>query len=972
MTTVPPSPVPLLPRPPRRADWLGLAGLAALPLLLLAPLPLVAGSAYRSGPGFDAAAELAGSLLALAVGLGLIARYAAFGRRLLLVVGLAFLAAGAEHLAAGVAAFLVLLHAAGNGAAVAAIDPALPALSSGGRMAAAVMLALATLLPARSALARDRLREAALWSAAVVLVALGGAIAATMHPLPDVRLEGALVERPLDLATAVALLAAAGLFAGLAVRRGESFPWWLAASAAFLASGLICLAVSRAPHDAAYDLAHAWKILGYLVPIVGSLLTQVDDVRTARRAERRATRDRDRLDEALAAAEAGLWDWDLQRGRIRIGEPLRRMLAEPPGEDEVDEDWLLDRLHPEDRNDFICAFARSTADPAFLIDVEHRLRAGDGTWCWVHTTARVVGRRRQTVTEDFSMDRAVRMMGQCVEITARRIVRDRERVLARRLEEITECVPGALYRCRMDASGALVFDYFSSGIRDLYGLSPADAVRASDLLFALTHPDDVAEIVESLEVSRVNLTPLAIEYRVIRPDGRELRVSARSTPRRDADGSTVWTGYMEDVTGRYRLEVEAARADTAEAANNAKTIFLAHMSHEIRTPLTGILGYLDVLDAEAEDAGGECHTARRPDHPLARVRANAELLLEVVDDILDASRIERGQLRVEPVETSLPSIVFTGIDLVRFRAEQKDLALVLSWNGPVPRAIRTDPLRLQQILGNLLRNAIKFTEHGRVELRVTHEPDHPSGDAVRFDVIDTGVGIPRDRRKAIFEAFGQADESMSRRHGGSGLGLAISRGLARALGGDVTVISRVGLGSTFTVRVARGEVADRSLVKPGAEPLPGPPSALAARPAPAAARPLEGARILLVEDGPDNQRLISTFLRKAGAEVDVADHGAHGLELVAAAEREGRPHDLVLTDMQMPVMDGYTLAMRLRSRAFARPIVAVTAHAMVGDRERCLDAGCTDYVSKPVRREELLGTCARLLEPPAAADRRAA
>ncbi len=958
----------------RRVAIRGVAGLAILPLLLLAPLPAVADSGYRSGPGFDAAAEIAGSLLALAVGLGLVVRFRAFGGRLLLFAGLAFLVAGAEDLAVGLVALRPLLDGVPPGAATAEAGLA-PALSAGGRVAAALLLAAAPLLAGRPA-AADRGRDAARWSVTAVLVALGGAGLAVALPLPVVRFEGLAVSRPLDLVAAATVLAASALLASLAIRLRDRFLWWLAASASFIAASLACLALSRAPHDAAHDLAHAWRALGYLSPLLGLLLAQVDEVRTARRAEHRATRDRDRLGEALAAAEAGLWDWNLERRRMRIGDPLRRMLAEPPGDDEVEEDWLLDRLHPDDRAEFIAAFARSAAEPEFLVDLEHRLRAGDGTWCWVHTTARVVERRPQAVAGGVPVDRAVRMAGQCVEITARRLVRDRERGLAQRLEEITDCVPGALYRCRMDAGGALTFDYFSPGVRDLYGLAPDDAVRASDLLFAFTHPDDVAGLLERIETSRERLRPFEAEYRVHRPDGRELLILARATPQRDPDGSTVWTGYMEDVTDRRRLEAATTRADTAEAANAAKTAFLAHMSHEIRTPLTGILGYLDMLEAECGGPGGRDRAADRSDHPLARVRANAELLLGVVDDVLDTSRIERGELAVQPQETALPGLVFETVDLVRHRAALKDLALLLTWSGPVPRLVRTDPLRLQQILGNLLRNAIKFTERGRVELRITHEPHHASGDAVRFDVIDTGIGIPRDRRQAIFEPFGQADESMHRRHGGSGLGLAISRGLARALGGDVTVTSRVGLGSTFTVRVARGSVSDPALVRPGEEPLPEPRGARSAPKTPAApaapARPLAGTRVLLVEDGPDNQRLIAALLRKAGAEVDVADHGGDGLEVATAALDAGRPHDLVLTDMQMPVMDGYTLAMRLRGRGFDRPIIAVTAHAMVGDRERCLDAGCVDYVSKPVRREELIGTCVRWLGEADEPGRRAA
>ena len=394
----------------------------------------------------------------------------------------------------------------------------------------------------------------------------------------------------------------------------------------------------------------------------------------------------------------------------------------------------------------------------------------------------------------------------------------------------------------------------------------------------------------------------------------------------------------------------------AEAATRAKSEFLANMSHEIRTPMTAILGFTDILLKELKEP--EALEAAQI------VKRNGEHLLQLINDILDLSKIEAGKMEFEEIRWSPRQVVADVVSLLHVRAHAKGLSLIDEYEGPLPETIVTDPTRLQQVLTNVVGNAIKFTETGGVRI-VTRLTDGDSDEPkLRFDVIDTGMGIPEEQIDKLFEAFSQADGSVTRQYGGTGLGLTISRQLARKLGGDVTVTSEPGKGSTFTVTIATGPLQGVPLVDYAREAVPGSeePNARAAKDE----RELE-CRVLLAEDIPDNQRLIAAVLREAGAEVVIAQDGREALEKALATQRgRGRrysdpeePFDVVLMDMQMPALDGYEATRRLREEGYAGPIIALTAHAMQGDRRKCLDAGCDAYLAKPIRPEKLVETVAR-------------
>jgi signal transduction histidine kinase len=404
---------------------------------------------------------------------------------------------------------------------------------------------------------------------------------------------------------------------------------------------------------------------------------------------------------------------------------------------------------------------------------------------------------------------------------------------------------------------------------------------------------------------------------------------------------------------RAQLALLRAANERAESANRAKSEFLANMSHEIRTPMNALLGYIELMCDPAATADERAKYGET-------IRRSSDHLLTILNDILDISRIEASRLVINSADVSPFGLAKEVLSLMMTQASERDLKLALEVSGAIPEVIETDLVRARQVLLNLVGNAIKFTPSGEVKL-VLRLDEHEEADHryLCFDVIDTGIGIPADKLAQIFEPFNQVDTSNTRRYGGTGLGLTISKRLALLLGGDIEVKSEIAQGSTFTLRLYAGELrraALRSYKPEECQLLPG-----SERPsAPATPGTLTG-RILVIEDVELNQRLIAALLRRAGATVDLAVNGKQGMDIALAAEQRGEPHDLVLMDMQMPVMDGYAAARALRAAGYRRPILALTALAMTTDRERCLEAGCNDYETKPVQRERLIATCQRLI-----------
>ncbi len=456
--------------------------------------------------------------------------------------------------------------------------------------------------------------------------------------------------------------------------------------------------------------------------------------------------------------------------------------------------------------------------------------------------------------------------------------------------------------------------------------------------------------------------------------GERHNIAVEVLPLRNHSGEVAHFAVIaNDITDRKRAEeglqdyartLEMANrcleeySFSAQAATQAKSAFLANMSHEIRTPMTSILGFAEILRTEGD--------LRRA--PPARIEAidavirNGNYLLQLLNDILDLSKIEAGRLEVETFSCSPQQIVSDVEKLMGVRAREKGLPFTVAYRSPLPQQIHTDPTRLCQILINLAGNAVKFTEQGEVRLEVRLLKRAGAEPLMEFSVIDTGIGIPPEKVEKLFEPFTQADSSTSRKFGGTGLGLTISSKLAGLLESEITVDSIPGKGSTFRLTIPTGSLAGVELVEFRSEP-----------PVDVMPKPMEETedvenlslplRILLAEDGIDNQRLVSFLLRKAGAEVTCVENGKEAVQHATEAWRENRPYDVILMDIQMPVLDGYSATQQLREQGYEGPIVALTAHAMREDRLKCLEAGCDAYASKPIRRAELLRLVADIAKP---------
>jgi PAS domain S-box-containing protein len=408
---------------------------------------------------------------------------------------------------------------------------------------------------------------------------------------------------------------------------------------------------------------------------------------------------------------------------------------------------------------------------------------------------------------------------------------------------------------------------------------------------------------------------------------------------------------FNDVTEIERNKIELYQAkDQAESASRAKSEFLANMSHEIRTPMNAILGFTELLQR------GYGKSEQDSLRFLNTIHSSGRHLLELINDILDLSKVEAGQMEMELTACPAHLVVLEVANVLAMRAAEKGVTVDVSARSAIPEIIRTDPGRLRQIVTNLVGNAIKFTERGSVRIELYLEQAKHENDRTRLaiDVIDSGIGIASDKLSSVFEAFVQADTSVTRRFGGTGLGLSISRRFARALGGDIVATSVLGQGSTFAIRIDCGTLEGVPMLAP--EQL-----ATASEIASRGEQILQwvfpaGSRVLVVDDGPENRELLRLVLEECGATVDQAENGLVGMEMALAND-----YGLVLMDMQMPVMDGFMATGRLRERGYAQPIFALTAHAMNGFEQEVIAAGCSGYLTKPIQIDGLLATVAGVL-----------
>jgi PAS domain S-box-containing protein len=529
-------------------------------------------------------------------------------------------------------------------------------------------------------------------------------------------------------------------------------------------------------------------------------------------------------------------------------------------------------------------------------------------------------------------ERPVLMMT-CYDITPMKQAQAQLIVSEQRFRDVSEAVGEFIW----EVDDELRYLYASPRVKDVLGLEPAEVLGRRTFDFV---PEEDREAVRARSQVILNLgMPFRnFEHRVRRADGAMLWVSVSGIPNYDASGRIAgYRGASLDITKHRAYEQELVlQKEAAEAADRAKSNFLAMMSHEIRTPLNSVLGFADlVLDTQLDSVQRDY---------LETIRRSGDALLVLLNDILDFSKIESGRMEVDVRATDLPQCVRDVLELQQLNATAKKIRLVCDIAPDVPRYVLTDGSRLRQILLNLVGNAVKFTNQGEIRVSVSMPPMETGSGRIHIVVSDTGVGINPVQRERLFKPFTQADSSTTRKFGGTGLGLAISKRLARLLGGDLELLDRDAPGAAFRI--------DLPANLPGAqEATPATSTETGPLAATVEARPGERMpRVLVVDDNTLNRRLTTQLLHQIGVETVTAASAEECFEKLAESN-----FDLVLMDVQMPGMDGLdaTLHLRALERWRNQRIVALTADAMVGDRERCLAAGMDDYLTKPLRREEL-------------------
>ncbi len=924
--------------------------------LLGSTYPWLAISAYRASPDLHSALEVTGALIGMIAGIALVACFYALGDRFLLLVGLAFFVNGGEDLVHGLLSARNLFDLDPE-----VLDHSIPATYATGRIMLALLL-LAAPLASQWAGPKSRSRWETLW---VVLVVLALAMALTavafMIPLPALVFPERLIPRPVDLFSALLLAAALFVFLGKFRHDREMLTWWIALSIAVNLVGQGMMSFSRTPRepfDALFIAAHACKVLGYMVPVLGFSLYQTAAITQRRRAQRELRAGQARLRQIIDLVPHFIFAKD-RDGRFLLA---NRTVAEAYG---ITVEELIGKrdsdYHPPDEElDHFLANDRAVIDTGqalfipeeVFVDVRgkrHVLQttkipftaAGSNQPAVLGVAIDVTDLKRAEEELRQAHDQLeIRVQKRTAELAATN--EELKRQIAEREQAERELAHERfLLRTLMDNSPDYIyfkdpqsrFTRIGKALAAYFGLSdPHEAIGKTD---ADIYGAERAEqyLADEREIMKSGRPVLGKEEEQSWPDGRVTWVSTTKVPLRSPEGEVIGTfGISRDITDRKRAELQLQAAKTAaEAASRAKSIFLANMSHEIRTPMNAILGMTElVLDTPL---------APQQRDFLRAVQESGEALLAVINDILDFSKIEAGKLTLDCAPFDLAESLGDTMKSLALRAHAKGLELAYHLSAEVPTAVVGDRARLRQVVVNLVGNAIKFTDAGEVLLEVGVDSSSDHEVVLHFAVSDTGIGIPEDKRAVIFDAFEQADNSTTRRFGGTGLGLAISSRLCEMMGGRIWVESEVGRGSTFhfTARFALAEE-------------------LPAAPTPAQPAVVGGTSVLVVDDNATNRRILEEMLHNWGMLPTVVARARDALQLLREAHQAGRPFRLVLADASMPEMDGFSLTHEIKQdpQLGSTVIMMLSSADRPGDVSRCERLGLASYLLKPVKQSELL------------------
>jgi len=580
-------------------------------------------------------------------------------------------------------------------------------------------------------------------------------------------------------------------------------------------------------------------------------------------------------------------------------------------------------IHPDDIGACVDKWLKSLREGK-PFEHEYRLKRKDGVFRWHLGRALPLKNDQGVVTRWF---------GSNTDIDDQKQLNDQMARAQAEFKKIIETIPNGIWRT--DAHGRA--DYFSQRFGELVGYTEEKDLLGDAWIDKL-HPDDAVNTMEVWKAALTAKTPVKHEFRYKTKNGGYQWFRSEGNPLKNEKGEVIkFYGTWMNIDDIKKQSEELQKAkEAAEAANEAKSSFLANMSHEIRTPLGAILGFSSLLRLDADNVERESY--------LKIIEKNGQALTKIIDDILDLSKVEAGRMTVEMTRLNLIEMLREVTGLFVERAKSKGVALHFSLCPRTPQEVESDPVRLRQILLNIVGNAVKFTDRGEVNIDAHVETKSSNEKKLHIRVSDTGTGLTDDQIDKIFKPFSQADNSTTRRFGGTGLGLALSRRLAQALGGDIELISSVvGRGSTFEITVdVRVPDIQKSVLTDSSKKA-------------VIEGDLSGLHILLVEDSEDNQLLVQRILHKRGARVDLAADGSEGFKKAKAEN-----YDAILMDIQMPIMDGYEAMRLLQQSNYQKPVIALTAHAMSEEKERTKKAGFAAHLTKPVNVKELAETITRL------------
>jgi len=658
-------------------------------------------------------------------------------------------------------------------------------------------------------------------------------------------------------------------------------------------------------------------------------VVHVEDITERKRAREVLRESEERFRILADSCPAMIWGSNPEGGTQFINRAYREF-CEVLGEEWEDSRWHP-LIHPDDVGEYVRAFHHAVRERA-PFRAEARFLRADGEWRWVASYAEP----RLSAGGEY-----LGHVGISPDITERKHAEQALQASEEKLRQLAENIREVFW---MSSPASNEILYVSPAYEQVWGRSCESLYQDSLSWAEAIHPDDLPQALDYFARQRRG-EPVDSEYRIRTPGGQEKWIRDRAFPVRDEAGRIIRiAGIAEEITERKRYEAELIQArEGADAANQAKSRFLANMSHEIRTPMNGVLGMLQLLSTT------DLNPEQRYFAEVAETSGRA--LLSLVDDILDLSKIEARKVALERVDFDLRQPVAEVVELLRVQAEAKGLKLRWQVAPEVPQLLRGDPHRLRQVLTNLCANAIKFTQRGEVVAAVALESQVGSAATLRFAITDTGIGIRPDQAARLFSRFTQVDASSTRKYGGTGLGLAISKQLVEMMGGAIGLDSQEGRGSTFWFTVVMELAPDcASSAGERAEDRPGGSVGRVRQP--------RMTRILVAEDDVTNREVVLAQLEKLGYPANAVCDGA---EAVRAVKEER--YDLVLMDCQMPVMDGFEATRQIRESAQAHiPIIALTASAMAGDRDRCLHEGMNDYLAKPLELERLAEMIARWLD----------